>query len=154
MSRTLAAVFASALITLLAGCGGHQAEVTDQDAGKGFSAAADTSTCTKDATAVSSYPVGYPKDFPLPDQTIVYHVQDLGAGGVVATGVTPLPLKDVLAALNGPAQDAGFKVSHGETEDHDAEANWSGKGYVGRWAIKDSASCPGEVVIQLLARKG
>ncbi|MGI8522121.1 MAG: hypothetical protein ACR2K3_02255 [Nocardioides sp.] len=153
MRPTLALVSAAALITLLAGCGGNSSG-KDKDAGQGFSAAADTSTCVQDATQVSAYPGGFPTDFPLPDQTVVYHVQDLGADGIVATGVTPLSLKQVLAALNGPAQDAGFKVTNGETEDHDAEANWSGNGYVGRWAIKDSANCPGEVVVQLLAKKG
>ena len=68
--------------------------------------------------------------------------------------MTDTEFKDVLAALNGPAQKAGFQVTNGETEADDAEASWSGNGYTGRWAIKESASCPGETVIQLLSKRG
>lgn len=73
---------------------------------------------------------------------------------MIVTVITSDSLKNVLAALNGPAQDAGYKVTSGETEDHDAEANWRGNGYRGRWAIKESAKCSGEVVIQVLSEKG
>ena len=58
------------------------------------------------------------------------------------------------AQANGPTQDAGFKITSGETEEHDAEANWSGNGYRGRWAIKESAQCDGDVVIQVLSKRG
>jgi hypothetical protein len=44
-------------------------------------------------------------------------------------------------------------VTSGETEEDDAEANWAGNGYVGRWAIKKSATCPGETVVQLLSQR-
>jgi hypothetical protein len=71
----------------------------------------------------------------------------------VVTGVTSTPFRKVLAALNGPAQRAGFKVTDGETEEHDAEANWVGNGYRGRWAIRESGSCPGETVVQVLSTK-
>jgi hypothetical protein len=154
MRHRLAAGSAVAAVLLTAGCGGSSdASGTDPDAGD-FSAAADTSTCVADATQVASFPDGYPKDFPLPDGTVLYNVQDRGADGVVATGVTSTAFQDVLKALNGPAQKAGYQVSSGETEDHDAEANWSGNGFTGRWAIKESATCPGETVVQLLSKKG
>jgi len=58
----------------------------------------------------------------------------------------------VLQAMND-AKRAGFAVTSGETEEDDAEANWTGNGYLGRWAIKKSASCPDETVIQLLSKK-
>ena len=123
----------------------------DPDAG-GFSAAADTDTCVKDANAVTSTPDGYPAGFPLPAGTVVFHIEDRGQDGVIATGVTATPFDDVLAAMNA-AKKSGFEVTSGETEDDDAEANWTGNGYVGRWAIKKSATCPGETVIQLLSKK-
>ena len=39
----------------------------------------------------------------------------------------------------------------GETEAHDAEAEWKGNGFHGRWAIRESAKCSGETVIQVLS---
>ena len=111
-----------------------------------------TETCLADAKKVSSFPDGFPQDFPFPGKTVVYDVEDRGKDGVIATGVTDLPFKQVLAALNGPAQDAGFKVTNGETEEHDAEANWKGNGFEGRWAIRESGTCSGETAVQVLAR--
>jgi hypothetical protein len=149
-----AAALVSGLLLLTAGCGGT-GESADADAGGGGGgdAAADTSTCLADAHPVGEFPAGYPTDFPLPDGTVVYHVEDRGSDGVVATGVTKAAFPKVLAALNA-AKSAGYEVTEGETEDHDAEANWTGNGYTGRWAIRESAGCPGETVIQLLSRKG
>jgi hypothetical protein len=146
---------AAALLLLLTACGGGgesaSADSADTDAG-GLASAADTSTCVKDAHPVTSTPDGYPTSFPLPDGTVVFHVEDRGQDGVIATGVTGTPFDEVLASMNA-ASKSGFKVTTGETEEDDAEANWTGQGLIGRWAIKRSASCPGETVIQLLSKR-
>ncbi|MEO5652317.1 MAG: hypothetical protein ABIN79_11600 [Marmoricola sp.] len=136
------------LLTTVAGCGESAAQKASE---KSLEKAADRSVCSAKASAIDSVPKGFPEDFPFPDQTIVYDAEDRGEQGVILTGISKLPFKDVLAALNGPAQDAGFKITEGETEDHDAEANWTGNGYRGRWAIRESGSCQGETVVQVLA---
>jgi hypothetical protein len=155
--RLLAAPLVAALLVVLTSCSGGEsdaeADPDAHDSDAGFSAAADTETCVADATAVGATPDGYAKSFPLPEGTVVYHVEDRGPDGVIATGVTATPFDDVLDAMNA-AEQAGFHVTSGETEEDDAEANWTGNGYVGRWAIKKSASCPGETVIQLLSKSG
>lgn len=154
MVRRLAAAAALAtLATVAAACGSSDADAGDKHAGDTHSAAADTSTCAADATAVTSTPAAYPADFPLPKGTVVFHIQDRGADGVIATGVTTTQFDDVLKAMNA-SQDAGFKITNGETEEDDAEANWTGNGFTGRWAIKKSATCSGETVVQLLSKKG
>jgi hypothetical protein len=144
----------AAVVLALTSCSGGESDADpdahDSDAG-GFSAAAGTDTCVDDATAVTSTPDGYARSFPLPEGTVVYHVEDRGQDGVIATGVTATPFDEVLHAMNA-AEQAGFHVTSGETEDDDAEANWTGNGFVGRWAIKKSAACPGQTVIQLLSR--
>jgi hypothetical protein len=150
--RLLAGPVVAALLLLPTACSsGDSSEARDPDAG-GFSAAADTDTCVKDANEVTSTPDGYPAGFPLPAGTLVFHIEDRGQEGVIATGVTATPFDDVLTAMNA-TKKSGFEVTSGETEDDDAEANWTGNGYVGRWAIKKSAACPGETVIQLLSKK-
>ena len=155
MSRRLLLGPAVAAVLLLVptACGGGDSDtdVQDPDAG-GFSAAAETDTCVKDARQVTSTPDGYPTDFPLPSGTVVFHVEDRGEDGVIATGVTRTPFDDVLTAMNA-AKKAGFEVTSGETEEDDAEANWTGNGYTGRWAIKKSSTCPGETVVQLLSKR-
>lgn len=140
------------LAAAVAGCGESAAEkAAEKESEKSFEKAADRNVCSEDASQVDSVPKGFPQDFPFPAETVVYDAEDRGEQGVILTGITTLPFKDVLAAMNGPAQDAGFKVTNGETEDHDAEANWTGNGYRGRWAIRESGTCDGETVVQVLA---
>ncbi|GAA1915177.1 hypothetical protein [Nocardioides marmoribigeumensis] len=148
-TAVLAAVsLAGALV--LGGCGSDKK--SEAEAEHEALPASATETCVADAEQVSSLPDGFPTDFPFPDRTVVYDAEDRGADGVIATGVTSLPFEQVLAALNGPAQDAGFEVEHGETEEHDAEADWRGNGFEGRWAIRESGKCQGETVVQVVAR--
>lgn len=144
------AVGLAVVLVLATGCGGAE-NSTDKDKGGDFDKAADRSTCVADAKKVAELPSGFPVNFPFPPGTVVYSAQDRGKEGVVVTGVTSLPFKQVLAALNGPAQEAGFRITNGETEAHDAEANWSGNDFRGRWAIRESATCDGETVVQVLA---
>jgi hypothetical protein len=133
------------------GGGDNSSEAQDPDAA-GLTAAADTNTCVHDATAVTSTPDDYSTDFPYPKGTVVFHIEDRGQDGVIATGVTATPFPQVLAAMNA-SRAAGYKITTGETEADDAEANWTGHGYTGRWAIKKSTTCPGQTVIQLLSKK-
>ena len=56
--------------------------------------------------------------------------------------------------MNHDVVAAGFHIEKGETEEHDAEAEWEGNGFHGRWAIRESAQCSGETVIQVLSAKG
>lgn len=151
MTGRTAGLSVAVLVLLTAGCGSHGA--ASRDAGAEPAGAADSGTCLADARPVSATPDGYPADFPMPTGTVVFRVEDRGADGVIATGITDAPFRAVLGALNGPAQDAGFRVSEGETEDHDAEANWTGNGYTGRWAIRESTTCRGETLIQLLSKR-
>jgi hypothetical protein len=155
LRRLLAAPVVAALMLLPSACGGGESDGADAHGAEeeSFSAAADTDTCVDDATAATAAPAGYASSFPLPHGTVVYNVEDRGEDGVIATGVTALAFDDVLDAMNASEQ-AGFRITSGETEEDDAEANWTGNGYVGRWAIKKSATCAGETVIQLLSRQG
>jgi hypothetical protein len=137
---------------LLSGCGSDSSGEKNEKAEQDFTKAADQSTCLADATAVEKpWPDGFPADWPFPDRTKLYNMEDRGSAGTIATAVTALPFKDVLAFLNGDVVDAGFKIESGETEEHDAEAEWEGNGFRGRWAIRESASCPGETVVQILS---
>ena len=156
MSVTSKAALASlaGAVLVLGGCSHAQDSQGNEKAEQDFTRAADQSTCLADATAVDKpWPDGFPADWPFPGQTTLYNMEDRGSSGTIATAVTALPFKDVLAYLNGDVVDAGYKIESGETEEHDAEAEWEGNGYRGRWAIRESSSCPGETVIQILSAK-
>jgi len=114
--------------------------------------AADQSVCRADADPVDRpYADGFPDVWRFPPQTTVYDVEDREGAGVIVTGVSSLPFQQILDYLNHDAVDAGFEVTEGETEEHDAEASWSTGDQQGRWAIRESADCPGETVVQVYA---
>ena len=93
-------------------------------------------------------------DWPFPPQTVVFNAEDRGADGTIVTAVSPRRSRTSCDFMNHDVVDAGFKIEKGETEEHDAEAEWEGNGFRGRWAIRESAKCPGETVIQVLSATG
>jgi hypothetical protein len=139
--------------TSLVGCGGGAEADKEKDKEKiGAGAAADLSTCKDDAKAAATpYGDGFPTDWPFPPDTVVYNAEDRGADGTIVSGVSSASFKDILDFLNQDAVDAGFAIEKGETEDHDAEAEWQGNGFHGRWAIRESVTCPDETVLQVLS---
>jgi hypothetical protein len=80
-------------------------------------------------------------------------VSDRGAGGLVVTGVTASPFKDVLTALQRDLPRHGFTAEDGETEPHDAESDWRSSHYEGRWAIREIPQCPGDTSVSVVARR-
>jgi len=142
---------AATLAVVVLGLTGCESE-EEREAEKELGSAADLTTCLADATAAPTpYPEGFPADWPFPPDTTVFATEDRGGDGIVVSAVTGSPLDEVLDFLNGDVVDAGYQVTSGETEEHDAEANWSGSGHHGRWAIRESAACPGEVTLQVLS---
>jgi hypothetical protein len=116
--------------------------------------AADRSTCAADATAVATpYGGEFPDGWPFPADTTVYDVEDRGDQGTIVTAISTAPFQTILDFLNHDVVAAGFRVESGETEEHDAEAEWEGNGHRGRWAIRESGECPGETVVQVLAAR-
>jgi hypothetical protein len=150
-SRAAALIGAAALVAgAISGCESAAERQAEHD----FEQAADQTTCRAEASpADAPYGDAFPESWPFPPHTTVFHSEDRGADGTIVTAVSSAPFEDVLAFLNGPVADAGFEVEKGETEEHDAEAEWSGEGFRGRWAIRESAQCPGETVIQVLSAR-
>ncbi|WP_310528463.1 hypothetical protein [Nocardioides sp.] len=137
--------------TVLVACGAESGQDTAQKQ-IGGAAPADLSTCADDAVpAATTYGDGFPSDWPFPSNTVVHHVEDRGADGTIVSAISTTSFSAILEFLNRDAVDAGFKIEDGETEDHDAEAEWKGDGFHGRWTIRESATCAGETVIQVLS---
>ncbi|WP_148615766.1 hypothetical protein [Nocardioides rubriscoriae] len=138
----------------LAGCSSDSSAESDRDETEGsvLADAADLTTCTADATPVAApYGDGFPSDWAFPPQTTVYDVEERAGAGTIVTGVSTAPLDDVLAFLNDDQPAAGYTITGGETEDDDAEADFTLAKHSGRWSIRESSACEGETVIQVVA---
>lgn len=85
---------------------------------------------------------------------MVYDVEERQGTGTILTAVSTSELQTVLDFLNQDEVDNGFEITGGETEENDAEADWTNGDVNGRWAIRRSATCPGETVIQVVAFTG
>ena len=154
MKRGLAAGGSALLLSLaLIACGDDaESEGKVGDADKDFSVAPDQSTCRADADAIDQpYADTFPTQWVFPPDTTAFGVEDRGDAGTIVTAVSSASFQEILDFLNHDEVDAGFAITEGETEEHDAEANWTSDGYRGRWSIRESASCAGETVIQVLA---
>jgi hypothetical protein len=82
---------------------------------------------------------------------VLFHIDDRGTDGLVLSAVTSTPFTDVLASMNAAYTRSGFRITSGETEKHDAEANWTANGYRGRWAIREIRDqCPGDTLVAVL----
>ncbi len=156
----LAAAAVLALPLLLASCSSAEGESgseseADRAAEEQLGEVADQSTCADEATPVTTpYDAPFPEDWTFPPDTVVYSVEDRAGVGTIATGVSTADFDDVLAYLNADAVDAGFAITSGETEENDAEASWESADFSGRWSIRKSGECPGEIVVQVLAAPG
>ena len=153
------------LAGLLAGCGddGSSAASTSsasssasheedegEDAGAERSGTPETVDCPADAT-----PVDVPGDFsaPLPQGTVVVAVDERDDGRTVLTGVVPAAEPDVLADLQQAYPAAGITLTEGETEERDAESDFTGAGLTGRWGIRALEDCsPAATRIDLVVR--
>lgn len=151
---TLAAALVAA--AALAGCGGSS-ETGGTDADKKpekrlTASSAPTPVCVEQAKgATKEIPAGFPREFPLPDGAVVYATQERSGGRKIVYAVVEADVKDVLHQLQADLPEAGFRLTEGEVEDRDAESDWTGNGYTGRWAIREVAECPDQTSVTVLA---
>ena len=149
----LVGVLAAAALTACGGsASGEKADRHERDSDAPELETVDQTMCRADATAVPDATSGdFPSAWTFPPQTTVYDREDREGTGVILTAVSEAPFQDILDFLNKDEVRAGFKITSGETEDDDAEANWTSADYTGRWTIRKSDTCPGETVLQVFA---
>lgn len=150
-ARAAVALAAAAAMLLASGC-----EVFESKEAREVERATKTSsagaTCAAKATA-APMPAGFPSAFRLPDSAIVTGSEKRSEGRLIVYAVTSQGVKETLAFLQKSLPEAGLRLSAGEVEEHDAESDWSGEGYRGRWAIRELPQCDGDTLITVLAAK-
>jgi hypothetical protein len=143
---------ALAASVVLTGCGGGEPD-KEKSAKQLAASGAPTPVCIGKAKDVA-IPSAFPSAFPVPDGAKVYAVQQRSGGRTIVYAVVDRDVKTVLQQLQHDLPKAGFTPSEGEVEARDAESNWKGNGYTGRWAIREVAGCPEQTSVTVLSAKG
>jgi hypothetical protein len=121
-----------------------------EEVGSERSGTPETVDCPAEATAID-----LPEELRalVPEGTKVVAVQERDGGRTVLTGVVPAAEPDVLATLQQDYAAAGLTLTEGETEERDAESDFTGPGVTGRWGIRALEDCsPAATRIDLVVR--
>ena len=134
----------AALLPLLAlavgGCGG----------GSKGSAAGTLPSCATVAAPVPR-PSGL-ADFPVPRGGALDHTRTDAAGNTVYQGLVP---GDIVAArdyFNRELPKHGYTLGEGDSEQDEAEADFSGHGVEGHFKLKDIGGCDGALRLEVALR--
>jgi hypothetical protein len=141
-TSTTAALLVVSVAAGLAGCGG----------GEKKSAARPTVTtlpdCAPDATRVA-LPDSFPKDFPLPGGALVQKARDDGKTMNVEA-LVPGEIRDVAGVLIDRLPQVGFELGEGDSEEHEAESHFTGKGFAGFFKLNTVGGCDGANTLALV----
>ena len=144
--------FALTASVALTGCGGGDSDAEKAKEKQLAGSGAPTPVCV-DQAKDETVPASFPTEFPLPDGAKVYASEERSGGRTIVYAVVDRDVKAVLKQLQTDVPAAGFKLTEGEVEERDAESNWTGNGYTGRWAIREVAACPDQTSVTVLAAK-
>jgi hypothetical protein len=136
----------------LTGCGGGDSDEEKKAEAQLRSSGAPTPVCV-DQAKETEIPAAFPSDFPLPDGAKVHATEERSGGRTIVYAVVDSDEKDVLKVMQTDVPDAGFELTEGEVEERDAESNWKGNGYTGRWAIREIAGCTEQTSVTVLSAK-
>lgn len=150
MRRLVALAIAASVA--LTGCGGGDSDAEKLKEKQLAASGAPTPVCV-DQAKEASVPAAFPTQFPLPEGSKVYASQERSGGRTIVYAVVDRDVKAVLKQLQTDVPAAGFKLTEGEVEERDAESNWTGNGYTGRWAIREVAGCPDQTSVTVLSAK-
>ena len=119
-------VFALAAGLLAAGCGGGKKEETEGSAGAKID-------CRADAFKGDA---GLPAKFPIPAEFTVTESTEEGPTRVVV-GYWESGIEEAHREWKDRVEEAGFKVTFDELEDHDSEVAYDGSGRTGIIQLRD-----------------
>jgi hypothetical protein len=136
----------AALLLAVASCGGD-----DGDGDAQATAGSTIPTCTAKAPGAER-PEGFPRSLPLPTSFVVTGGEPRSGGRLVLDGVASDDFETTLHFLQRELPKAGYRLTEGEVEEHDAESNFSGHGLRGRWAIRVADGCPDRTTVEVVVQ--
>lgn len=138
-------------VAVLGGCGAGGTS-TGSAAGSSTDPSAGAIPCVDQAQPVE-LPADFPAVVPLPEGTVVTSVERRSENRTVIDAVGPGEFRTTLAAFQADFPAAGLTLDGGEVEEHDAESEFNGGGYVGRWKLTDLVDCK-DTRIELVVAPG
>ena len=149
-TRRRAALGAALALTVLVGAGGCadpdlKAATTDATSALGGG-------CHPTPTpgAHTTLPDGVARLGLLPEGAVVTSVESRSENRTVVGAVVERPFKDVLAQLRTRYVQGGLVLEHGEVEERDAESDFHGHGYEGRWGLRAVDGCDGATTVSVV----
>ncbi|MGB9378779.1 MAG: hypothetical protein WCB04_14840 [Mycobacteriales bacterium] len=143
-------ICAAALAVALTGCGQGGSGRTPAKAASDTQPPRPAPTACADKVPAKKLPGGFPKAFRLPPGTVVTGSEMRSGDLMIVTATSPQEFRTVLSYFNSELPKAGFKPSGGEVEDNDAESNFTGASYRGRWTLRALLACDGDTLITVL----
>jgi hypothetical protein len=157
MTRT---VLLTLLIAALTGCGSGPTPAGAPSATSGATATgtttetdedkAETDLVCADRAITKPVPASFPADFPLPENSTITGGEQRSGDQTVVTAVVRQDFKTLLAYMQTRLPAAGLIPSEGEVEEHDAESNFTGPNYRGRWQLRVIPDCPDQTQLTIL----
>lgn len=128
-------------LVVLAGCGGG---------GSKGAVGGTLPSCAHGAT-----PVQLPSSlasFPLPEGAMIDHTRKDVAGNTVYGGYVPGDVKATRDWYEENLPKSGYEVREGDSEEHEAEAEFEGHGVEARYKVRDIAGCDGALSLEVALR--
>lgn len=98
--------------------------------------------CPPVGTSASPLP-NFPTDFPLPPGLIITGTATLGGNRLQVLGYVLADLSTTVSFLNRALPKAGYYTMGSEAELGDAETDFQGLDFRGRWRVQAQVNCPG-----------
>ncbi|MGN6611056.1 MAG: hypothetical protein ACTHLJ_04725 [Angustibacter sp.] len=86
----------------------------------------------------------------LPEGAVVTSVESRSQNRTVIAAVVERPFTDVLPQLRTGYEQGGLVLEHGEVEERDAESNFHGHGFKGRWGLRTVDGCDGATTVSVV----
>lgn len=133
------ALFIFTFAFMLAACGGEK----------------DSGGKVAGSCAIQGNPVALPgalTRFPIPEGGRINATRTDPAGNTIYRGVLPGTLDDLRDFYEAQLPKHGYKLGEGDSEDHEAEADFTGHGGEGHFKLNDIVGCTDAVRLEVALR--
>jgi hypothetical protein len=138
------APFVLLVILALAGCGGGGGGESKGSVGGTLPGCANAGSPVELPSSLAS--------FPLPQGGVIDHTRKDVAGNTVYGGFVPGDIEATRDWYEEHLPKNGYEVKEGDSEEHEAEAEFEGHGVEARYKVRDVGDCDGALSLEVAVR--